>query len=213
MPILTGLAADPHQPGFQLVEVDRRRFASLPDDVVAVLPLVVGRAIDARLMARLTRLADVEAAVRAAARALARRAFARQDLRRRLLQRQHPAVAVDVALERLAAQGLLDDQRFAVQYAASRAVRGRGPARLIHDLVGQGVDRRVAEQAVGDALRDEAVDLLESARAVARQRAAALRDLAPAVRRRRLTAFLVRRGYGGTQLATVVREVVSAPPL
>ncbi len=209
MPLLTGLAADPRQPGYVLVDVDRRRFASLPQDALADLPLVVGRPLDARSLTRLTRLADVEAAARAAARALARRGFALGDLRRRLLQRQHPAVAVDAALTRFAARGLLDDGRFALQYAASRAARGRGPARLVNDLLAQGVDRRVAEQAVGDALRDEGIDPLEAARTAARQRAGVLRGLPPDVRRRRLTAFLVRRGFGGTHLASVVREAVS----
>ena len=208
MPILTGLAADPRQPGFVLLEVDRRRFASLPENALAGLSLVEGRPLDARTLSLLTGLADVEAAVRAAARALARRAFATRDLRRRLLQRQHPAAAVDAALERMTVVGLLDDGRFALQYAASRAVRGRGPARLLSDLATQGVDRRVAEAAVGEALRAEGVDPLEAARQAARQRASAMRGLAPDVRRRRLTAFLVRRGFGGVNLANVVREVV-----
>lgn len=209
MPLLTGLAADPRQPGYVLVDVDRRRFASLPQDALGGLPLVVGRELDARALTRLARLADIEAATRAAARALARRGFALRDLRRRLLQRQHPANAVDAALERLAARGLLDDGRYALQYAASRAARGRGPARLVNDLLAQGVDRRMAEQAVGDALRDEGIDPLEAARTAARQRAGVLRGLPPDVRRRRLTAFLVRRGFGGTHLASVVREAVS----
>jgi regulatory protein len=209
VPILTGLAADPHQPGNQLVDVDRRRFASLPEEALAGLPLVVGRAIDARTLSRLTRLADIEAALRAAARALARRGFALRDLRRRLVQRQHPAAAVDAALERLAAKGLLDDERFARQYAASRAARGRGPARLLSDLLAQGVARSTAEQAVAAALHEEGVDPLAAARTVARQRAAVLRALPPEVQRRRLTAFLVRRGFGGAHLASVVREAVT----
>lgn len=209
MPILTGLAADPRQPGFQLVEVDRRRFASLPEDALAGLSLVVGRPLDPRTLGRLTSLADVEAAVRAGARALARRGFATRDLRRRLLQRQHPTQAVEACLERLTALGLLDDGRFAHQYAASRAARGRGPARLLSDLIVQGVERRLAQQAVEDALREEGVDPLEAARRAAHHRANVLRGLPPEVRRRRLTAFLVRRGFGGTQLTSVVREAVS----
>ena len=65
MPMLTGLAADPRQPGYVLVDVDRRRFASLPQDALADLPLVVGRPLDARSLTRLTRLADVESAQQA----------------------------------------------------------------------------------------------------------------------------------------------------
>ena len=210
MPILTGLAADPRHEGYQLLEVDRRRFASLPEEAIAGLPLVPERPIDERTLSRLTRLADAEAAFRACTRALARRGFARQDLRRRLVQRQHPAAAVDVALARLAAAGLLDDARYARQYAASRAARGRGPARLLSDLLAQGVERGTAEDAVSAALRDEGVDPLDAARRLARQRATAMGPLPLDVRRRRLTAFLVRRGFGSTHLATVVREAVTA---
>src|SRR5882762_8419025 len=43
-------------------------------------------------------------------------------------------------------------------YAAVKAARGRGPARLIKDLLAQGVERSVAEQAVRAALVDEGVD-------------------------------------------------------
>jgi regulatory protein len=209
VPILTGLAVDPQQPDHQVLDVDRRRFASLPADALAGLPLELGHEIDARTLDRLTRLADVEAALRAGTRALARRGFAHRDLRRRLVQRQHPAAAVDAALARLAAAGLLDDARFARQYAASRAARGRGPARLLRDLLSQGVERGTAELAIAAALHEEGVDPLQAARSVARQRAAVLRALPPDVQRRRLTAFLVRRGFGGEHLATVVREAVT----
>jgi regulatory protein len=205
-PILTGLAPDPRRPGYHLVEIDRGRFASLPGESLAGLGLAVGREIGPRVLARLEELADLEAAHRAALRALARRAHARLDLRRRLLQKQHPPAAVDGALDRLAAAGLLDDARFARDYAATRATRGggRGPARLVRDLVTQGVDRRVAEEAVRAALADEGVDPAEAVRAVAEKRARQLAGLPAAVRRRRLVAFLQRRGFGGAEIRGVV---------
>jgi len=122
-----------------LVDVDRGRFASLPAAALTGLDLVVGREIGPLVFERLQELADIEAAHRAALRAIARRAHARFDLRRRLLQRQHPAAAVDRALDRLSAAGLLNDAQFAADYAAQKARRGRGPARLVRDLQAQGV--------------------------------------------------------------------------
>ena len=91
--ILTGLAPDPRRPDYRLVEVDRGRFASLPAESLVGLDLVIGRAIGPLVLERLQELADLEAAQRAAMRALARRAHARFDLRRRLLQKQHPPAA------------------------------------------------------------------------------------------------------------------------
>jgi len=197
VPTLTALAPDPRQPGYRLVEVDRGRFASLPVAALEPLRLEVVAALAPAVLDRLRELADIEAAGRAALQALARRAHARLDL---------PA-AVDAALERLASRGLLDDRRFAEQYAALRATRGKGPARLLGDLMAQGVERRTAEQAVRRALEEEGIDPGVEARAVATKRARQLAGLPVPVRKRRLLAFLLRRGYAGVPLKDLVEEL------
>ena len=207
--ILTGLAPDPRRPDYRLVEVDRGRFASLPAESLVGLDLIVGREIGPLVLERLQELADLEAAHRAALRALARRAHARFDLRRRLLQRQHPPNAVEGALNRLSAVGLLDDERFALDYAAAKARRGRGPARLVRDLQSQGVDRRVAEDAVRRSLAAEGVDPADAVRALAEKRARQLAGLPPAVRKRRLSAFLARRGFEAHLIWEVVESLNS----
>jgi len=207
VPTLTALAPDPRQPGYRLVEVDRGRFASLPVAALEPLRLEVGAALAPAVLDRLRELADIEAAERAALRALARRAHARLDLQRRLVKKQHPPAAVDAALERLASRGLLDDRRFAEQYAALRATRGKGPARLLGDLMAQGVERRTAEQAVRRALEEEGIDPGVEARAVATKRARQLAGLPVPVRKRRLLAFLLRRGYAGVPLKELVEEL------
>jgi len=204
VPVLTGLAPDPRRPDYRLVEVDRGRFASLPAESLAGLGLVIGRDIAPPVLDRLQELADLEAAHRAALRAVARRGHARYDLRRRLLQKQHPPAAVDAALARLEAAGLLDDARFAADFAVAKARRGRGPARLVRDLQSQGVDRRVAETAVRTSLAAEGIDPADAVRALAERRARQLAGLPPIVRKRRLTAFLVRRGFGGAEIRAVV---------
>jgi regulatory protein len=192
-----------------MVEVDRGRFASLPADALAGLDLVIGRAINPLVLERLQELADIEAAHRAGLRALARRAHARHDLRRRLLQKQHPPHAVDEALTRLELAGLLDDVRFAIDYAAAKARRGRGPARLIGDLLAQGVERRVAESAVRTSLAEEGIDPAEAVRALAEKRARQLVGLPQPVRKRRLVAFLMRRGFSGAEVREVVEGLAS----
>jgi len=205
--LLTGLAPDPHRPDYRLVEVDRGRFASLPAVDLAPLGLQIGAEIPAPVFDRLQALADLEGAHRAGLRALARRAHARFDLRRRLLQKQHPPAAVDGALERLAGQGLLDDASFARDYAGTKAARGRGPMRLVRDLLSQGVERRVAEEAVRTALADDGVDPDAVVRAVAEKRARQLAGLPGPVRKRRLVAFLARRGFAGPVVRTIIEAL------
>jgi len=205
--IVTGLALDARRPGYRVVQVDRGRFASLPGDALEAIGVAAGVELTAAAYAKLKDLADVEAANRAALRALARRPHARADLRRRLIQKQHPPAAVDRALARLAERGLLDDARFACGYAATRALRGRGPARLVRDLQGQGIERRAAEAAVARALAEERIDPLEAARAAVTRKARQLGPLPVAVRRRRLAAYLMRRGFGGESVRRVIEEI------
>ena len=207
--ILTGLAPDPRRPDYRLVEVDRGRFASLPVAALADLGLAVGSEIPRPVFERLQELADLEVAHRAALRALGRRAHARLDLRRRLLQKQHPPHAVDGALARLSSAGLLDDMRFAFDYAASKARRGRGPARLVRDLQAQGVERRTAEDAVRRSLAAEGIDPRDAVRALAQKRAKQLAGLPPIVKKRRLVAFLARRGFNGGEIREVVESLNS----
>jgi len=207
VPTLTGLAPDPRLPGYRLLEVDRGRFTSLPDEAVSGLALVLGSELSPPVLRRLQELADLEAAYRASVRAVARRGHARGDLRRRLVRKQHPPAAVEGALERLAGQGLLDDDRFARAYAAARLRRGRGPARIIRDLLTQGVERQRAEAAVAQAVDEEGIDPRQEARRLAERRAGQLTSLPAPARKRRLTAFLLRRGFGGGEVRALVQEL------
>jgi regulatory protein len=208
MPVVTNLAPDPRQPGYQVVEVDRGRFASLPAAALMPLEISRGAAIDHETFSVLQQLADIEAAYRAAVRALTRRPHARADLRRRLMKKQHPGAAVDTALERLAGQDLLDDRRFAEHFVATRVQQGRGAVRLLQDLRRQGVDQRIAEAAVTASLAAEGIDEAAVLRQVAERRARQLGALPPAVKRRRLLAYLARRGYRGAEARKVVEELL-----
>jgi len=209
VPVLTDIAPDPRQPGYQVVEVDRGRFASLPATALASLGIARGAALSSPVLAVLQQLADIEAAYRAAVRAQTRRPHARTELRRRLLKKQHPGAAVDAALDRLAAQELLDDRRFAEHFVATRGASGRGSVRLLQDLRRLGVDQRVAEEAVSTALVAEGIDEAALVRQVAERRARQLGALPRTAKRRRLLAYLGRRGYHGAEARAVVEQVLA----
>ena len=205
--ILTALAPDPRRPEYRVVEIDRGRFASLKAADLADLGLQIGAEIPEQTLGKLQDLADIEAAYGWALRALARRAHARFDLRRRLLQKQHPPPAVDRALDRLANQGLLDDARFAADFALAKSRRGRGHARLVRDLQAQGVDRPIAEEAVRTSLAAEGVESGTAARALAAKRGKQLEGLPAPVRKRRLFAFLSRRGFSRDEIRAALETV------
>jgi regulatory protein len=190
-----------------VVEVDRGRFASLPDDALRPLALTTGAEITLEIRDRLESLAEVEGAYQAALRLERLRSHSKRDLRRRLVLKQHRGEVVDRAIARLEWAGIVDDRRFAETYARSRVARGRGPARVLRDLLSQGVDRKLAEPAVSAAVVAEGVDTTQAARAAAERRVKQLTDLPPATKRRRLMAYLVRRGFGGAETRDLVREL------
>ena len=207
LPAITSLEADPRRAGAVRVEIAGVKFAAIPREVVALEELAVGRVVDAELQLRLEAAADAEAAFRTVLRALERRSYARADLTRRLTRKGHPRSAVEFAVERAADAGLLDDAAFAGNYVQTRALRGRGPSRLTHDLLSMGVERSLIERALA-AEWPEGSDQSAVPLALATKRATQLGQLPRSVKRRRVLAYLARRGFSGREVTEMVGRVV-----
>ena len=206
---ITALEADPRRPGAVRVEIDGLRFGAVPREVVAREGLTVGRELDGALQERLAAAADIEAAFRTVLRSLEVRSFARGDLGRRLQRKGHPRPAVEAALERAMEFGLLDDAAFAQSYVQTRAARGRGPSRLTRDLLSMGVERGLIERALA-AHWPEGSDCTAVPLALAVKRAAQLGTLPRQTKRRRLVAYLARRGFTGREVTEIVDKVVQS---
>ncbi len=206
--VLTGLDAETRGAGALRVQVNGKSFGAIPLVAARELGLRVGMVVDESLRLRLCEAADAQAAYRFILAALGRRGFARRDLERRLVHRGHPASAARAAIERAAAAGLLDDRVFAQAYAEAKSGRGRGPARLLRDLFSMGVDRAVAEEAVAAAWQ-KADSVVAASRALAEKRAAQLGALPLPVKRRRLLAYLARRGFTGREVRQIVQALAS----
>jgi regulatory protein len=205
LPAVTAIEPDPRRSGSVRVLVDGRAFATV--DSEAVRGVECGQPLEAGASQRLALAADAEAAYRTVLRALERRPHARADLGRRLLRRGLAADAVEAALARADRAGLLDDVAFARHYVATRAERGRGPSRLVRDLLGMGVARSCIDQAIAEQWPDDA-DRRALPAALAAKRAAQLGGLARPVKRRRLLAYLARRGFTGREAVEAVAGVL-----
>ncbi|HVZ50213.1 MAG TPA: regulatory protein RecX [Gemmatimonadaceae bacterium] len=139
--------------------------------------------------------------------ALARRARSSADLARWLGDRGYERDEIAETVSRLTATGLLDDARFAHAFARSRFVDGKQSRRRVQaELARHGVAREVADAAIATVVQDEVVDEEAMVRAVAERKYRTLARLDPIVARRRLMAFLARRGYDGD----LVRRVAAA---
>jgi regulatory protein len=204
---ITSVDPDPRRPDAVRVEIEGARFGTIPRELATAEGLTVGREVDAELQDRLAHAADVEAAYRTILRALEVRSYARGDLARRMLRKGHQREAIDAALERADRFGLLDDAAFAQSYVETRSARGRGPARLVRDLLSMGVERAVIDRAIAAEWSEER-DKSAMPLALARKRAAQLGGLPRQTKRRRVVAYLARRGFSGREVTELVDKVL-----
>jgi regulatory protein len=129
-----------------------------------------------------------------ALRLLAVRPRTRRELERRLRAAGFEPEEVDEELNRLASVSLVDDVRFALEFAEHAVTRkGMGRRAVASSLAAKGVDRPTIEVALQRLGNDEEGRALELARA----RARTFSGLTPEVATRRLVSFLARRGYDG----------------
>jgi regulatory protein len=91
---------------------------------------------------------DAQAARAAAVKLLARRDYSSAELRAALAARACEGALLDELLVALAREGVLDDARFAGNYASYRAARGQGPVRIAAELRQRGVAEALIEAAL-----------------------------------------------------------------
>jgi regulatory protein len=165
-----------------------------------------GMVLEPTVLARLVRDSTVTELVDRALGMLARGRRTRRELQQRLCRREPDRALVDEALHRLEASGVLSDADVASAEASARLRRGEAPMRIRQTLRMKGIGEREAALAVNGAAEQDGFDELSACRAAAEKRMRALSKLDPSVARRRLTAFLARRGFGGSVLRSVVAD-------
>ncbi len=145
----------------------------------------------------------------AASNALAARGRSRRELERSLARKGIQPAHVEHALDRLARVGVLDDASFARAVVRSK-VTGRGTSvwAIRRELGRKGIDRAEAEQAIAEVMGEHEVDEIAIARGEGARRWRALQALPADVARRRLQGYLLRRGFPGGMVRTVVDELM-----
>jgi regulatory protein len=137
------------------------------------------------------------------------RARAVVELRRLLIKKGEPEAEVDAAIVRLRDAGLLDDANFARQLARSKAVGGGHSRRRVQlELSKRGVAREISNEAIAEVFGEEGFDEGASIERVARKKLRLLTKVDTPTRKRRLYAFLARRGYDGDDIQRVLRVVL-----
>jgi regulatory protein len=167
-----------------------------------------GMVLDGVGWAALLREARVVRAQDAALRMLSTSRRSRRDLELRLRRREADPSVITDAMGRLDAIGLIDDDEFARSEAAAQLRNAsRSSGAVTRRLRQRGVSAQVAEAAVQAAAESEGVDDTARCETAAWKRARQLRAFDRTTAHRRLSGFLMRRGFSSALVFATCRRV------
>ena len=209
MSTVTQIAEHPRKPGRYVIDIDGHEFAVVNAEALAEAKVRIGVVVDDRLAARLNDAAEDVAMYDRALNLLAFRARSARELQRRLTMKGESRERAERVIARLRDVGLVNDADFARQVVRSKVSSGASRRRVQQELFKKGVARDVADAAVAEVIEDEQVDEVAVAERVARKRLPSLASADAATQRRRLYAFLARRGHDSETIRTVMDRVLS----
>ncbi len=194
------------------LHLDGRLALSLSPEVLAKAGLHVGDPLTTIELESLRASEARYSALTTALRLLSYRPRSEAELRQRLARRGTPPPLIDETIARLRELDLTDDEAFARAWVESRQRSSPRSRRLIAlELRDKGVSQQITQESLAALDEDAEAD---AAYRAATRRAAALAALPYADFRRRLSNFLLRRGFDyDTVRATTARlwEEVSKP--
>jgi regulatory protein len=212
MPVVTALEKAPGRLGGFLLEVDEVTLFRVSEDLCRRCSLEVGCHLSTAELQDLGREAGDSEAMDRAVHYLSYRPRTCREVRR-YLAKHGLSPHADGAIGRCIELGYLDDEAYARTFVRERIrFKPRGLPRLVSELLARGVDRDTAERAVAATLDEEGVTEAALLREVALRRAHSLRSLDPPAARRRLSAFLGRRGFRTGAIREIVRELLPDEP-
>jgi len=207
MPTITAITPTPRHPGRFEILVGGTSIGSLSLEAIDRLQLAVGRGVEGLEEPIAEEAAQIKVYDRAL-NMLAFRARGSAELARALVRKGERKDHVDRAIGRLMEQGLLDDARFAESFTRSRVLGAKQSRRRVQqDLGRKGVSREVSDAAIATVFEEEGVDQRSVVEDAARKKLRGLARHDPATRRRRLYAFLARRGYDGDDIRAAMLVV------
>jgi regulatory protein len=170
---------------------------------IVAAPLRVGQTLSDVEIEALRRHDGVERSYEKALNFLSYRPRSTEEVRRNLRKKQVDAEVIEAVIERLLRAGLLDDGEFARYWVDNRVkFNPRGARALRHELWSKGVSDRIIDETLEDFTEESA------ARQVAQAGIRRYKHLDRETCRRRLSAYMARRGFSYAVIKPLVHEML-----
>jgi len=207
MPTITNIAQQKRRPNRRNIFLDGKFAFGCNVNVVAKFRLRSGMELDATNLREIGFGEVKQECFDAAMRLLQVRLHSRAELYRKLARREWGEAVIEAVIAELSRMGYIDDERFAKANAIAAAQHKKhGRRRAFIDLIRSGVKGDIADRALSEVYNE--TDTLALARQLAVKQANRLKQLDPAISRRRLVGMLQRRGFDYGDIRTVVDEIV-----
>ncbi len=123
----------------------------------------------------------------------------------RLKRKKFPEELIRQTLDFLREKKFIDDNNFARAWIRERLAKSIGPRRLIQELKIKGIDKQVIESNLSQA--QEYYSEAETIRSLAGRRFNSLKDLDPQTAKRRVYAYLLRRGFSPDAVIDTINQL------
>lgn len=199
---ITAIQVQKHHPERLNIELDGEFAFGLSRLVAAWLK--VGDFLSEDRITALIESDTSEVAYQKATRLLDYRPRTEKEIRQRLVQKGFSTLEIDQVVLRLKRANLVQDQQFAKMWIENRNDYHPRSQRLMrYELRNKGVSEQMIETALADSAED-----IELATRAAAQYARKLNFQDRELFRKKLSAYLVRRGFSYGTIAPVIRDII-----
>lgn len=162
--------------------------------------LKVGDEISCETAAELERKYNKHKVKKSAARSLAHHSMSKSDLSKKLKMRGFSQEESEQTADWFEEKGLVDDEKYARATAEYYKTRGYGAARIREELRRRGIDRELSDEMIGSLGSSES-----ELHALIKKKLRG--DELDADNKRKLVAFLVRRGFGFDEIRAAMNQL------
>jgi len=185
--------------------IDNEFAFGLPEDVAVHYGLAKGMILSVEEISSIRERAHLVEAKLAAERFIGHRLRSEHEVRLRLARNDVPTDIIERVLEDFRRVSLLDDRRFAQAYVADKLRFNPVSKDLLHrELRKRGVEKSLIEEVLAEQVNEETEK--ETARTLASSFMLRLERCQTDVRKRRMFAYLRRRGFTSDLIRDVLRE-------
>lgn len=171
--------------------------------------LYKGRVLTKELVEEVIREDEIYSCKQTAMRFLSRRMRSRQEVERKLADKEYSPDAIAVTLEFLTRYGMLDDMEFARSFVNDQLLRRPvGRRRLREELRRKGLVKEEITETLDAAIGDD--DELANAMTAAEKKAPSIRQDDPRKWERSMASFLANRGFGWDVIGKVLGRLREA---